>query len=254
MTDHRATWTALSLDDTATEPYTDTPDSQTFTVEQGRFTAGRTGRYQLSCPLPSAHYIVDVTAPPNSCSRCGELERGHGEQHPYVAPDNVLRLARMKARRQDRLNPPRAIRLAPETLVSFAVDLSGFTAAIEGAIEAMRPPPEAFEYEYAETVYETDASPYLVRASATGRRTSIRLSPDATPALDWGAPLDVFDKDWHEQGSTCAHICGPDPDHQCDARAATSLKYKLPSGGTRTMPICGPCNASEGAAKETADA
>jgi hypothetical protein len=53
---------------------------------------------------------------------------------------------------------------------------------------------------------------------------------------------------------TCAHVCGPDPDHACDARAVTRLAYNLPSGGTRSMPICGPCYESETAAKENVDA
>jgi hypothetical protein len=76
----------------------------------------------------------------------------------------------------------------------------------------------------------------------------------AGPALDWGDPLTAQDADWPTQGNTCAHICGAAPDHACDARATTRLKYDLPSGGTRSMPICGPCHASETAAKEDADA
>jgi hypothetical protein len=67
-------------------------------------------------------------------------------------------------------------------------------------------------------------------------------------------PLEESDANWPSQGDTCAHICGADPDHQCDARATTRLAYDLPSGGTRSMPICAPCNASETAAKENAHA
>jgi hypothetical protein len=76
----------------------------------------------------------------------------------------------------------------------------------------------------------------------------------ATPALDWGDPLTEADANWPSQGSTCAHICGAGPDHACDARATTRLVYKLPSGGTRSMPICGPCHESETAAKDHANA
>jgi hypothetical protein len=72
--------------------------------------------------------------------------------------------------------------------------------------------------------------------------------------LDWGDPLSESDANWPSQGDTCAHICGADPDHRCQARATTRLVYKLPSGGTRSMPICAPCHESETAAKEHADA
>lgn len=74
----------------------------------------------------------------------------------------------------------------------------------------------------------------------------------AGPALDQGDPLTPSDADWPAQGNTCAHICGADPDHACDVRATSRLKYDLPSGGTRSMPLCGPCHASETAAKENA--
>lgn len=227
----------------------------TVEVEQARFTAERAGWFSFPGLRPSSHYLVDTSAAPNSCSRCGELERSHGEDHEYVAPDDVLRLARMKARRQERLNPPRRMRLTPDMLVTFTVDFSGLTAALEGAIEAIRPPREAFEYDYADTVYEADAERYLVHASATGRRSSVRLSPDADPAsIDWGEPLEESDANWPVQGRVCAHVCGGNADHECDARATEQLTYALPSGGTRTMPICAACNAAEMAAKEHVDA
>ena len=54
-------------------------------------------------------------------------------------------------------------------------------------------------------------------------------------------------RDWPQQGSTCAHVCGPDPDHRCDAKAVTTLRHALPSGGVRHLPLCGPCNAAESA-------
>lgn len=71
---------------------------------------------------------------------------------------------------------------------------------------------------------------------------------------DWGEPLSASDANWPSDASrVCAHVCGGDADHACDARATATLTYALPSGGTRTMPICGPCHASENAAKEHAD-
>jgi hypothetical protein len=83
-------------------------------------------------------------------------------------------------------------------------------------------------------------------------------APDAVPETRReAATLDEVPTafaNWPEQGSTCAHICGADPDHQCQARATARLKYPLPSGGTRSMPLCDPCFESETAAKERADA
>lgn len=62
-----------------------------------------------------------------------------------------------------------------------------------------------------------------------------------------GGPL-ARRANWPEQGSTtCAHVCGPDPNHVCGAGATETLTYALPSGGTRTMPLCGPCHTSESA-------
>jgi hypothetical protein len=49
--------------------------------------------------------------------------------------------------------------------------------------------------------------------------------------------------------ATCAHVCGPDPDHECEARATTTLSYETP-GGKRTMPICQTCFNAEWAAKQ----
>lgn len=71
------------------------------------------------------------------------------------------------------------------------------------------------------------------------------------PALDWGMPLEDSDANWPDEDSNvCAHVCGGDPDHVCDVRAATQLTYGLPSGGTRAMPVCRPCFNSEWAAKQ----
>lgn len=75
--------------------------------------------------------------------------------------------------------------------------------------------------------------------------------------IDWGDPIEAADADWPARGAVnevCAHVCGPDPDHECGARADTFLQYPLPSGGTRSMPICEPCFTSETAAKEGAHA
>jgi hypothetical protein len=65
-----------------------------------------------------------------------------------------------------------------------------------------------------------------------------QIEPTSVPIVD-------SDADWTARGETCAHVCGGDADHVCDARATTTLRYTLPSGGTRTMPICGACYAAE---------
>jgi hypothetical protein len=76
-----------------------------------------------------------------------------------------------------------------------------------------------------------------------------------TEPLYWGEALTPADSNTPHAGSmTCAHICGPDADHVCDARAVTFLEHENLAGGVTRMPICGPCHASEAASKETADA
>lgn len=77
------------------------------------------------------------------------------------------------------------------------------------------------------------------------------LQVQITATVDWGDPLADSDANWPDDNSNiCAHVCGGDPDHACDVRAATQLTYDLPSGGTRTMPVCRPCFNSEWAAKQ----
>lgn len=205
----------------------------TFTVEQARLTAERTGWYAYSMPpRPASHYLVDVSAPPNSCSRCGIEQRGHGEDHAYVTPDNVLRLARMKARRAKRLEPPRPAAISPDMIVESRVNTGAFTAAMVRAMEGLG---EA------------------ARRAGEQMRTFTAAIGGPGDEEGWGEPLNDADANWPDDASrVCAHICGGD--HECDARAATSLKYELPSGGTRSMPICGPCYTSETAAKENVDA
>lgn len=78
-----------------------------------------------------------------------------------------------------------------------------------------------------------------------------RSAPEPAPEA-WGERLTASDANWPAQGQTCAHVCGGDADHTCDAKASTRLTYTLPSGGTRSMPICQPCYQSETSTKETA--
>lgn len=167
----------------------------------------------------SADFLVDTSATPNGCTRCGELERGHAAAHDYVAPPDALRLARMKARREARLNPPVRQAFPPDLFITFTVDTGAFSAAMVRLACAMA------------AVGET------MRPAAEGVRSAIRRT-----ALD--IELEAA-KHWPAQGSTCAHVCGPDPGHRCDARATTTLRHPLPSGGICDLPLCGPCAAAE---------
>lgn len=81
-------------------------------------------------------------------------------------------------------------------------------------------------------------------------RTADAPSVSALPRLAWPSSGET---DWpnpdgsEDYGLTCAHICGDD-DHVCDARAATSIVFTIPSGGQRSMPVCEPCYRAETAA------
>jgi len=77
----------------------------------------------------------------------------------------------------------------------------------------------------------------LARSPRPPARDAAALDPELEAA-----------KHWTEHGGACAHVCGGGADHRCGAKATTSLTYRLPSGGTRRMPICGPCKTAEEAA------
>ncbi len=61
--------------------------------------------------------------------------------------------------------------------------------------------------------------------------------PELDAAKHWPAP----------SRAVCAHVCGPDAGHSCEAKAATSLRFTLPSGGIRDLPLCEPCASAENA-------
>jgi hypothetical protein len=48
----------------------------------------------------------------------------------------------------------------------------------------------------------------------------------------------------------CAHVCGPDPDHECQAAATTTLEHQNLAGGVTRLPLCGPCHLAETATLE----
>lgn len=140
----------------------------------------------------------------------------------------------------------------------------------EAAAQATRPLAEWIQRngEAIERAAVESADSYLAaRMSRSVRVTRTLHSPDVEDserhfaqmrsAADFivnadGAPTDAeleSAKNWAAGGSTCSHVCGPDPGHVCDARAVTMLRHPLPSGGTRTLPLCGPCADAEDAAQ-----
>lgn len=77
-----------------------------------------------------------------------------------------------------------------------------------------------------------------MRTVAQGLHSAVRqavIDPELEAARHWPAP----------SRAVCAHVCGADADHRCDARATTSLRFTLPSGGLRDLPLCGPCAQAE---------
>jgi len=192
---------------------------------------------------PAAGFLVDISAPPNSCARCGTDQRGHDGDHAYTQPDDALRLARMKERRRARLNPPPTVAALPDVLVTFAVDTTRLAEsmrrlgeAISGALQ----PAVAAERARQAAITTGAAAP----AESPGYEAMRR----AILALPTSGPILASDADWDAQGSVCAHVCGGSPDHVCDARATTTIRYRLPSGGTRALPLCAPCAEAETAA------
>lgn len=98
---------------------------------------------------------------------------------------------------------------------------------------------------------DTPDSIYIYRLAMQARPADMPLpvfglprpvSVDPDDQANWPSPDRSSD-----YGLTCAHICGGD-DHVCAARAATSIVFRIPSGGQRSMPVCGPCYQAETAA------
>lgn len=90
-----------------------------------------------------------------------------------------------------------------------------------------------YTYDYVEHAFGWRTAP---TSQALPRLVNVGSSDE-----NWPNPNSSMD-----YGVTCAHICGDD--HRCEARAATSIVYKIPSGGVRSMPVCGVCYAAETAA------
>lgn len=198
---------------------------------------------------------------PNGCSQCGEQERGHTEAHGYTPPTDALRLARMRARRDARLNPPSRPAPPPNTVLTLTAYADDFIDALRYVGDHARLFDEAAHALAARLrgpAAERARDIRVIAISTPGTSTqSIHrprcrcslvpvLDPDSQPVAG-RTETRIRDGDWPEQGSTCAHVCGPDPGHVCDAKAVTSLRHTLPSGGVRDLPLCGPCARAESA-------
>jgi hypothetical protein len=191
----------------------------------------------------AADFAVDISAPPNSCARCGTEQRAHDANHAYTQPDDALRLARMRERRRARLNPRPAPTPLPDVLVTFAADTArvaesmrrlgeAISGALQPAIAAERARQEAI----------------TIGAPAPAESPGYEALRRVVLAMQGAGPILASDADWDAQGAVCAHVCGGSPDHVCDARATTTIRHPLPSGGTRVLPLCGPCAVAENAA------
>lgn len=297
---------------------------------------------------------------PNGCYQCGEQERGHTESHDYVAPNDALRLARMRARREARLNPPDRAETPPDLVATITANAGDWEDASRYLLRQLREPrmrrssltlrPPALPSRPPETASErveallahggyvapvqaistpgpNEPSIYTVRPGTDhparmrigdgdwvpcrvvgfdmtrdgdGTMVSGQVGEDGRLHLDGAyrpniefdaqalgermAELGRFFRDmghamadslapagvaaasaarqlaarldpeleaarhWEAQGRVCCHVCGPDPGHVCDAKAVTTLRHALPSGGVRDLPLCGPCNLAEASA------
>lgn len=288
-------------------------------------------------------------SPPNGCNRCGQLERGHTEAHGYTPPSDALRLARLRARREARLNPPARAETPPDLITTLTADTSDWEDASRYLLHQLhqqrdhqlRRTSESMSERYAALLDQAgyrapvqaigtpgphEPGIYAVRPDAdhparmrigdgewvpcrvvgfdmtpdgAGTMVSAELGEDGRFRLDTEYRLNVeFDaaalsermaelgrfframghamadslapaglaaasatrqlaarldpeleaaRHWEAQGRVCCHVCGPDPGHVCDAKAVTSLRHPLPSGGHRDLPLCGPCAQAENA-------
>lgn len=125
----------------------------------------------------------------------------------------------------------------PDRIVEICVDTSALDAVISRATANIG---------NAVTIRRPVVSDDVL--AAVNRRADERIARwrERRATLDWGEPLTDADANWPDDNSNvCAHVCGGDAGHVCDVRATERLTYELPSGGRRTMPLCGPCHAAE---------
>lgn len=127
-----------------------------------------------------------------------------------------------------------------DVVATVAVDTAAFTEALTRTVEALRQAARAAES-------SGERMRALVEQAGFGTLEPYDLTRPAEVFVSMTAPGVARDEDWPAPTGTqtCAHVCGPDPGHVCEARAVTMLRHKLPSGGTRELPLCGPCHTAE---------
>ena len=102
------------------------------------------------------------------------------------------------------------------------------------------------------TNYREDAARRYWWQSGPASRPPAAPTPTRTSPQDVLRPVQANERDWPrpdssvDYGMTCAHICGGD--HTCEARASTYFSYRIPTGGSRSMPVCRTCHDAETAA------
>ena len=137
----------------------------------------------------------------------------------------------------------------PCRITGFDFARSAPTSAAQGESFPRVAPPAAprsaspFELASYELAAEYQITPGQVDNLIRAYEATVAF-PSAAPAAATDPELEAA-KNWPAQGNVCAHVCGPDPGHVCDARAVTHLTHPLPSGGTRTLPLCRPCANAE---------
>jgi hypothetical protein len=149
-----------------------------------------------------------------------------------------------------------ALSRAMEPIAAATETMGSLTERLIASVMNARPEPRDLVIEltadttqFAEALMQMGASRRLAPAPAASRGPT-RFDDDRD--MSAAVPLTDADRDWKSYGNTCAHVCGADPGHACDARATTTLKHPLPSGGVRDLPLCSPCAQAEAADSDPA--
>lgn len=146
-------------------------------------------------------------------------------------------------------------------MVQRALDalLTGWRGALNypsTAVRAPRATPRHELHQYTAEYRTVEYLPVGYTASALGtvNTSPAEDEPDTPDENGYYRPLSSRELNWtdwdeSEDGTTvCAHVCGGD--HQCDARATTTMEFKLPTGGLRRMPVCPTCLDAEQSGSE----
>lgn len=205
-------------------------------------------------PMIQRRFVgIDIT-PPDLTALHADIQR----LRPGIAPDGTFRLGHAEVSFTQQLTREQASALVAGLTAAFQPLSEGLQRTFEALCIALRPLAEFFgepEPDWQGCHHWCGRWPgHECAGEATGTlayRPGGRQVPmcDACQQVTRTQPPRPLtlasERNWIEQGSTCAHVCGPTPGHRCDAKAVTSLRHPLPSGGVRHLPLCGPCDAAE---------